>query len=275
MLRPMDGRAWLARDVPGWRWVGMVAWRQEIVRGILERLHVGGGVGNVARTEVEQAVYKFWSLMDMPSTRVRAAYLADRDIWTNADILSFQLFLVKLDLCFSHPVTGNGGCGLAHLLLTQTSLASLWYLLSGRIQLDYDKTEALVRRTYLTEDLDTETYEWLEHENDSGVREESWGIMMKEGRETHGERMESAVDMVIEEGVRRELHVQQDLLGCVLYGHIDDNGGNFPRVKSRGKEMALVEIEGWPSMRERHEAMMSLERRFEVEIVWGSYDQVL
>lgn len=236
----------------------MVSAREGVVKGILTALGCAG-VGDL-EYGVEEAVFKLWSLMDMPSTPVRMAYLQDKEIWSDANIADFWRFLVKLDMRFAHPVTGNGGCGMAHLLLTQHSLSMLHDVLIGKIKLDYDKTGALVRRTYWSEDLDTETYEWLLDAEDAMVPELFWGIMMREGREPYGERMESVVDMVIAEGVRRELHLQGRLLEFVVGGHVDGDGRNLARRGERGRGKK-VEMKGWPSKVERDEAIANLDKK--------------
>jgi hypothetical protein len=211
---------------------------------------------------VEEAVYKFWGLMEMKTTRMRDAFLWDREIWTDVDVLNFQAFLIKLDMLFSDPVLGNGSCGLSHLLLTQKSLSTLAYVLSGKIKLDYDTTTDMVIRTYLMEELDTDALPWLDDEVDNGVPEEWWGTMMREGWHMDGARMESAVDMVIMEGIRRELHVQQYFLDFVLHGHVDNYGRNMPVVRKWRRDKKVLESKGWPGKEARQKAIADLDKRF-------------
>jgi hypothetical protein len=261
MLRPMDGRAWLARDVPGFRWVGMVLWRQGVVRGILSELAISG---QRVPAGMEGAVCKLWVLMEMTTAGMRGAFVRDGAIWTDADVVLVQMLAVKLDMRFSDPTVGNGASGLAHLLLTQRSLSALWYVLTGRVRLDYDKTTDLVIRTYLTGELDLDANPWLDDEVENGVPEEWWGIQMREGWHPEGGKMESAVDMVIAEGVRRGLHVQQYLLDFVLYGYLDDDGRNAKVARRWRGDRKVVEVEGWPGKEERVNAIQSLDVRFGV-----------
>ncbi|KAF2826591.1 hypothetical protein CC86DRAFT_266524, partial [Ophiobolus disseminans] len=216
MLRPMDGREWLARDVPGWAWVGMVLSRQSLVRCILSDLALEGcktGPG------AEEALYKFWVVMELRSTHVRRAFLADGDIWSDADIQSFHLFLLKLDMRFSDPLTSHGYCALSHALLTQRSLKPLATVLSHGNKLTYDTVSAMLVQTYPMHELDTDAFPWLDDDVDTGIPPTQWGMMMKEGWSVDGARMESCVDLVVEEGVRRELHVQGRLLEFVEFGY--------------------------------------------------------
>lgn len=261
MLRPMDGRSWLARDVPGFRWIGMVLWRERIIRGILTRLAMDG---HRVPEGTMPALMKFWCLMEMKSTAVRQAFLQDRDIWTDADLAYMQLFLVKLDMRFADPILGNGICELSHMLLTQKSLNTLWQVLTGKLKLDYDSTTDMIVRTYLTEDLDTDNQPWLDDEIDNGVPEEDWGIMCREGWHMDGPRMEPAVDMVVTEGIRRGLNVQQHYLDFVLYGHVSPSTGNNLPVPRRLRRDTAVVIpgEGWPQKTLSERLVATLDDRF-------------
>ncbi|KAH7071095.1 hypothetical protein BKA63DRAFT_535087 [Paraphoma chrysanthemicola] len=259
MLRPMDGRHWLARDVPGLRWVGMVLWRQRVVRGFLSEL---GVAGHKVPSRMFSAVCKFWVVMEMRTTRMREAFLRDTEIWTDEDVLLVQMLLVKLDMRFADPTLGNGAVGLSHMLLTQRSLSTLYYVLVGKLKLDYDGATDMVVRTYLTGELDLDEYSWLGDELENGVPVEWWGIQMREGWHPDGLKMESAVDMVIAEGVRRGLNVQQYLLDFVLYGYLDENGKNAKVARRWRGNRRIVEEEGLPGKEERHAAIKSMDARF-------------
>ncbi|KAH7067860.1 hypothetical protein FB567DRAFT_508818 [Paraphoma chrysanthemicola] len=259
MLRPMDGRVWLARDVPGLRWVGMVLWREWIVRGILSAL---GVAGHRVPARMFGALCKFWVVMEMRTTKMREAFLRDTEIWSDEDVLLVQMLLVKLDMRFADATLGNGAMGLSHMLLTQRSLSTLYYVLVGKVKLDYDGTTDMVVRTYLTGELDLEEYSWLDDEAENGVPEEWWGIQMREGWHPDGLKMESAVDMVIAEGVRRGLNVQQYLLDFVLYGYLDEDGKNGKVVRRWRGNKRIVEEDGLPGKEERNAAIKSLDARF-------------
>lgn len=261
MLRPMDEREWLARDVPGFRWVGMILWRQNTVRSILTTLSLEG---HRVPASCEGALMKFWGLMELSTTKLRLSFLEDNEIWTDTDIINIQLFFVKLDMRFSDPILGNGVCQLGSLLLGQRSLSTLWKVLSGKLKLDYDNTSDIVVKTYLSEDLDVEAHPWLEDEGDTGVPEEQWGLLNLEGWHEDGIKMEHAVNMVITEGVRRGLNVQQYYLDFVMYGWVDEKTGeNFPipRQLRRDKKVKSAS-EGWPSKELRQGTIKKLDVRF-------------
>jgi hypothetical protein len=262
LMRPMDSREWLARDVPGWRWVGMCMWRQSVVRSILTELAIAG---HRVPAGVEVSLYKFWVLMETPTSAARTAYLQDSGIWTDQNIRHFSLFLVKLDMYFcSNPILGSGPCSLSHLLLSQKSLSTLHHVLNGKITLTYDTTTDMLIRTYLTSDLDTDAFSWIDDEIDNGIPEEYWGILMREDWDSEGERMECAVDMVVAEGVRRELHVQKHLLDFVMYGHVDNDGKNEKVVRRWSGDRKTMEREGWPGVGVREKTIKELDERFGV-----------
>jgi hypothetical protein len=249
----------------------MCCWRQSVVRGICTRLALAGH--RVAKG-TEEALYKFWMLMETKRSAVRDAYLSDTAVWSDADIRAVQALVVKLDMHFTHPILGNGAASLAHLLLSQKSLSTLAYVLSGRIKLTYDTTTDMVIRTYLMEELDTDTFPWIDDEVDNGVPEEYWGILMKEGWDMQGMRMENALDMIFSEGIKRELQVQRHLLDFVMYGHVNDDGTTLPVVRRWRGDRKIVEREGWPGMGVREKLTKDLDERFRVVRSRGGKGQI-
>ncbi|KAF1918605.1 hypothetical protein BDU57DRAFT_511300, partial [Ampelomyces quisqualis] len=187
--------------------------------------------------------------MEMKEGMQREAYLRDGDVWRDQDFFWFAFFLTRLDLRLSDPVLGSAPGHLSHLLLSQKSLSTLYHVLTRTIVLDYDLTTDFVIRTYLPEDLDTDAFPWLDDEVDNGVPEEWWGIQMRQGWEIDGERMESAVDMVIEEGIRRHLHIQRWLVDFVMWGY---------------GEGEATKKDTWPAKRKREKIIKGLDERFGV-----------
>lgn len=244
MLRPMDGREWLARDVPGFRWIGMVLWRQRVVHSILTELALESHRVPVG---TEGALMKYWAVMEMPSTAMREAFLQDKDIWTDDDIYNFALFHVKLDMRFTHPVIGSGTGALSYMLLTQKSLSVLWKVLTGRKKLDHNMLTDMMVRTWPMADLETDIHTWLDDEADNGVPRDEWGLMMKEDWHPDADRMDSAVDLIIDEGLRRDLNVLEHLMDMMIYGHANEKTGknfNMPRLaRSQDGRVEVVSAE--------------------------------
>ncbi|EMD67134.1 hypothetical protein GGP41_007062 [Bipolaris sorokiniana] len=261
MLRPMNERQWLARDVPGFRWIGMILWRQNIVRSILTIL---GMEGHRVPAACEATLMKFWCLMEMKSTKLRLSFLNDKEIWADADIINFQLLLVKLDMRFSDPVLGNGCCQLASMLLSQKSLSTLWKVLSGKLKLNYEKTTNMVAKTYHADDVDIQM-QVLIHDLMDG-EDDPLGPLAHEGWHRDGAKMEHAVDMVIAEGIRRDLHVQKYYVDFILYGFTDERTGkNVPLPRQlRGEKNVKVPSGGWPEKKLRDDTIKELDVLFGV-----------
>ncbi|XP_014558820.1 hypothetical protein COCVIDRAFT_35870 [Bipolaris victoriae FI3] len=259
MLRPMDERQWLARDVPGFRWVGMILWRQKIVRSILTILSMEG---HRVPAACEATLMKFWCLMEMKTTKLRLSFLKDKEIWADADIINFQLLLVKLDMRFSDPILGNGCCQLASLLLGQKSLSTLWKVLSGKLKLGYDTLSSMVVRTYHADDLDAQMHAMFQNMTDE--EEDPLGILAREGWHRDGAKMEHAVDMVIAEGIRRDLHVQKYYMDFILYGFMDERTGkNVPVPRQlRGEKNVNLPSEEWPEKKLRDDTIKKMDVLF-------------
>lgn len=259
MLRPMDERQWLARDVPGFRWVGMILWRQKIVRSILTILSMEG---HRVPAACEATLMKFWCLMEMKTTKLRLSFLKDKEIWADADIINFQLLIVKLDMRFSDPILGNGCCQLASLLLGQKSLSTLWKVLSGKLKLGYDTLSSMVVRTYHADDLDAQMHAMFQNMTDE--EEDPLGILAREGWHRDGAKMEHAVDMVIAEGIRRDLHVQKYYMDFILYGFMDERTGkNVPVPRQlRGEKNVNLPSEEWPEKKLRDDTIKKMDVLF-------------
>ena len=240
----MDGRPHLARDIPGLRWAKMVIQRDAVVRNVLTDL-AEQGLRVPAATKT--ALMKFWLLMEAKRSTVRAAFLADAKVWTDDDLLALLHFVVKLDMRIQHPVFGNGSCALSHMLLSQKTLTQLHDLLKGTVTFDYDDGSEMLVKTYLAEDLDTDTHAWLDDELDNGVPFEQHGVLSREEWHMDGERLEPAIDMVTMEALNRGLEPQRYLLEWIMYGFMDyRTGSNIPAPRQWRHEPTMhVPKEPW------------------------------
>ncbi|KAF2113573.1 hypothetical protein BDV96DRAFT_578063 [Lophiotrema nucula] len=227
LLKPMDGRSHLARDIPGLRWVNMILSREKVVQEILTLLALEG---HRVPAQTKGVLMKFWVVMERTSQGVREAFLADRGIWKDEDILLFQLLLVKLDMRIGCPVDGHGCGALSHLLLTQKSLIRLRNVLAGR---DLDEAlDDIITKTYLEDDFDNDNFPLLIDHVQDGVPPHMFGELSHENWEgTSNETMESAVDLVIMEGMKRRLNIQFWLPDFVTAGWLDHEGKNLPRPR--------------------------------------------
>ncbi|KAF1969617.1 hypothetical protein BU23DRAFT_582526 [Bimuria novae-zelandiae CBS 107.79] len=245
MLRPMDGRPHLARDIPSLRWTKMVMYREHVIKSILTILAIDGH--RVPR-ETNTTLMKFWLLMEMNTSSLRSAFLSDKTIWADQDIYFFHLLSMKLDMYFNHPVRGHGMVDLSHMMLTQKTLTPLYKMLAGHETMDYDDGVDLMIKTYHEMDLDLDENPWLADEVETGIPTEESGILMKEGWDPEGDRMDSPVDMVGMEGVRRGLDTQMYLIDFLTYGYYDREAKQNIAAPRRwwGEEKVGTPPEPWP-----------------------------
>ncbi|KAF2871283.1 hypothetical protein BDV95DRAFT_494585 [Massariosphaeria phaeospora] len=266
LLKPMDGRPHLARDIPSLRWTKMVLWRERVVYDILTHLALAGFR---VPASLKVLLMKFWVLMETRTTATRTAFLRDPDVWSDADIIHFYIFVVKLDMRFQDPVRGTGTCGLSHLLLTQKTLSWLRDILAGSVDFDYDDLSDLLIRTYPSAELDTANHAWLDDEVDAGMPFEEFGRLMTEGRVVDGRRMESPVDMLVMEGVRRGLGLHRYLWDFLLWGCVEwETGENVPVPRRLLRDRGVGDRgEGWPRERERRGVVNAARKRYGAVVV--------
>jgi hypothetical protein len=264
MLRPMDGRPHLARDIPSLRWTQMVIYRDSVVNNILTMLAVDGH--RVPR-ETHVVLMKFWLLMEMNNTDIREAFVTDRTVWTDQDLYLFQLFLVKLDMHLSHPVYTHGFIDLTHMLLTQKTLSTMSRILAGQQAMDYDDVTDMLIKTYHEQDLDLDTHTWLADETENGVSIDDTGLLSRENWELEGGRMYSPVDMVCTEAILRELDAQQYLIDFMTYGYIDlDKKQNLPAPRRwRGEKKITVPREPWPLLSATNDLLATLDKKYDIK----------
>ncbi|KAK7189003.1 uncharacterized protein CC84DRAFT_1260016 [Paraphaeosphaeria sporulosa] len=273
MLRPMDGRPHLARDIPSLRWTQMVIHRDNVVRTILTILATNGH--RVPR-ETYIVLMKFWLLMEMNNTTLRTTFLADNTIWTNQDLYFFHLFLMKLDMHFNHPVHNHGFIDLSHMLLTQKTLSTLHNVLVGQQTLDYDDLTDMLIRTYHEEDLDLDTNPWLADPEEHGVVADNMGTLSREGWIFEGESMHSPVDLVRIEAIDRGLDIQEYLIDFMMYGYIDpDRKQNVAAPRRwRHEKKILVPKEPWPIPSATTGLLATLDKRYDITQEGGDLKNV-
>ncbi|KAH7135293.1 hypothetical protein B0J11DRAFT_413328, partial [Dendryphion nanum] len=232
-LKPMDGRHHLSRDIPSIRWIKMVMHRDTVLREIMTYLALDGY--RFPRTTFT-TLAKFWALMEFRKQAQREAFVSDLKVWTDADIYRFQHFLVKLDMRFGNPIHGKGMCQLSRLLLSQRSMTVLRDILAGYIPMDYVSLCEMVIRTIPTQQLDNTTDPWINQDVGGLIPFREWGVMSQEDWKQSGKRLDFGVDLVIMEGIKRELHVEASFADFVASGFIDSNTGKNRGLLGMGKD---------------------------------------
>ncbi|KAF2202625.1 hypothetical protein GQ43DRAFT_368735, partial [Delitschia confertaspora ATCC 74209] len=243
-LKPMDNRAQLARDVPSLRWAQMVIYRERVVHDILTTLALAGLHVPRATTRV---LLKFWACNELPTQGQRENFLADKSIWSDAELFVFRHFCVKLDMAISNPVFGRGACRLSRLLLSQKSWTLLRDLLIGQRMETLEGLGEIMMRTYQTEDMDVESHPILADEIESGVVLHEWGLLTREKGLFDHDVMQTSVRLLEKEIIRRGLRVDRWIPQMVVWGFIrPKTGENIPRRMSMRRRVVLPD-EGFPT----------------------------
>lgn len=271
MLRPMDGRPHLARDIPTLRWSKMVVYRDIITRMILTKLALEG---HRVPHQTHVVLMKFWVLMGTNTSRNRMHLIRDRSIWSDQDITFFFLFLMKLDMYFNHPVIGRGSTEMSHMLLTQKSLVPLVQVLTGSwiVEWDYDQATQMLMTTFPYNELPHDRIAWMRDESIHEIPERERGILMKEEWHPEGDRMDSPIELLTREAWDRCLDLEFDLPSFVIYGYIDEETGeNIPVPRwHRCEDKVTVPKEPWPKESVRQDMIKKLDAKFGVQAPKGT-----
>ncbi|CAK7211468.1 hypothetical protein SBRCBS47491_001136 [Sporothrix bragantina] len=102
--REFQGRSPQVPMAPTLRYVGMLASRERKVRDIVAMLARAGH--RLPRTSATATLKKMWLLMDIPTNGGRVLVLKDKELFTDLDLLTMQMFHVKLVLHFHDPLMG-------------------------------------------------------------------------------------------------------------------------------------------------------------------------
>lgn len=108
------------RDVPTFRWLKLLEFREATVQSILVELALKGHRLPRAASLVMK---KVWFLMDISDTRRRIGVVHNVQLWSNSDLYLASMFFMKLDMAVTDPVNGKGERRIRQLLLAQRSLS--------------------------------------------------------------------------------------------------------------------------------------------------------
>ncbi|GAB7351087.1 hypothetical protein MBLNU459_g1557t3 [Dothideomycetes sp. NU459] len=242
-----DKTAQKVRDVPSFRWLKMVAYRESVSREIIGWLAYHGH--RVPRHEGVDAVKKMWFLLDMPISAPRVALIHNSAYFTPATLVVLQTLFVKLDMLYTDPVRASGGeHRMREMLLAERSLTTLWNYLRGADGTSrLDVVRLWVRHGYkrpqplrpLTEQAQKE---WEERQKlpIMGVPAllvgrwgfECWGL----GKN----RLIRPDELVAKEGVRRRLGLQREYMRMVASGYLGLNLEALPVVKKEDVVLSLI-----------------------------------
>ncbi|KAI4284202.1 MAG: hypothetical protein L6R35_004967 [Caloplaca aegaea] len=207
------------RYVPGFQWLGMILFRERTVNNIVGCLEKEGLMLPQATT---LTIKKIWFTMDLPTNAQRGKLIRNTDYWTDQDLYLATLFITKLDMLLTCPMTGEGDLGLRKMLLGQRSLATLASVLKREAMRDqYEMLKMAVEFNYsLTNEQKQLNLPVL------GIKPKQVGMLQYEGWGKNPIVLFQQVDtLAVMESVRRGLDMPRHYLDMILYGFVDKGPG--------------------------------------------------
>lgn len=235
------------RDVPSFRWLKMVAYRESVSREIIGWLAVHGH--RVPRHEGVAAVKKMWFLIDIPISAPRVALIHNTAYFPANTLIVLQTMFIKLDMLYTDPLRSAGGeYRMREMLLSERSLTTLWNYLRGADGTSrLDITRLWIRHGYrrpqpvrpMTQQQQTE-YEAKAKMPIMGVPAklvgrwgfECWGLGQN--------RLIRPDELVAKEGVRRRLNLQREYLRMISSGYLGLGLEALPVVKKENVVLSLI-----------------------------------
>ena len=213
MMRPLARIPYQARWVPSFRWLRMIIYREGVVDEIIDCL---GSEGLFLPSSARLALKKIWFTLDIGDTRRRISLIHNERFWTDKDLVAATIFLVKLDMRFTDPRTGNGEIGLRRMLLAQPGgLTPLLHVLKRQtLRSPLDMLRLFIRWQYRPRPP-------VAHLTILGIPADQIGTGHYEGWGIRPERLMGIDTLVTRETVRRNLCLELDLLEMILYGFVD------------------------------------------------------
>ncbi|KAL9595424.1 MAG: hypothetical protein Q9179_004988 [Wetmoreana sp. 5 TL-2023] len=207
------------RHVPGFQWLKMVLWRESVVDDIVACLESEGLMLPAATT---MTIKKMWFTMDIPTNERRANIMHNKTYWTERDLYLATLFITKLDMLLTCPMTGEGDLGLRKMLLGQRSLSTLAKVLKREeMRHSYEMMQMIVAWNY-----DISPEERALSLPLLGVPPDRVGMLQYEGWGANPGVLFHQIDMLVTmECVRRGIDMPAHYLDMVFYGFVDKRVG--------------------------------------------------
>ncbi|KAL8858596.1 MAG: hypothetical protein Q9178_004890 [Gyalolechia marmorata] len=207
------------RHIPGFQWLKMVLFREDVVNNIVSCLEKECLMLPAATT---LTIKKIWFFMDLSTNKLRDGLVRNPDYWPEQDLYLAHLFITKLDMLFTNPLTGNADLGLRKMLLAQRSLSTLSLTLQRKtLRNSYEMLKMLIAYNYTRSAQQRQLNEPI-----FGVPPNKVGMLQWEGWGRNvGTRFHQIDEVLVWECVRRGLDLPAHLLDMVLYGFVDKRTG--------------------------------------------------
>ena len=202
------------RWVPSFKWLRMILFREAVVDDIVRSLYYEG---HRLPKRASLAIKKIWFTLDVPDNRRRIALMHNHQFWTSQDLFVATMFIVKLDMRLTCPVSGNGETLLRRMLLNQRSLSTLARVLRREeLKNQLDLLRMIVRYSYVPGRPPKNSVLGVPPHEVGRLSYEGWG---------RGRVKFLGVDHLIAgESCKRELNLGASYIDFVLYGYIRKTG---------------------------------------------------
>ena len=183
------------------------------------------------------ALRKIWLTMDIATNAKRVGLMHNEKFWTDEDLWMATMVFIKLDMRLTDPVDGNGEVGLARLLWGQRSLTTMWRFLKGEIWTSrLEVLRAWVAHCWRPSPVNRDcTLLGLAPEEVGAGELEGWGVGRKVGDE-YGDKMLRVDQLVAQETVRRDMHLEREVMTMFLWGWVDPETGNNLPIPAKEEE---------------------------------------
>lgn len=207
------------RFVPGFHWLRMVVFRERTVDEIVACLEQEGLMLPQAAT---LTIKKIWFTIDLSTNDLRDRLMHNEKFWTDQDLYLAHLFITKLDMFFTCPITGDADLGLRKMLLGQRSLSTLAAVLKrDKMQNEYEMLKMAIEWNHRPSMLQLQLDQPL-----LGVPMIKVGTLQYEGWGINRGVLFHQIDTLVTlEGLRRGLDMPSHILDMVLYGFVDKGPG--------------------------------------------------
>ena len=210
--RPNLEREGEIRDVPSFRWVRMVEYRENVVNSIIRLL---AAEGHRLPRKASITIKKIWFTMDIGDSARRIGLFRNTEFWTDEDLCLATMFFIKLDMRFTDPMDGDGETGLRRLLMAQRGLSVLHRVLMGEeLENTFDLLRLYVETMFVPPPE-------LRGKAICGVPAKLVGKLCLEGWGRRQRKLVQLHELVMSESIRRNLGMEHRYMDFLIWGNID------------------------------------------------------
>ncbi|KAL6722159.1 hypothetical protein ACLMJK_001266 [Lecanora helva] len=221
------------RDIPSFRWLRMVLYREEVVNNILRCLL---NAGHRMPRSASLAIKKVWFTMDIPDNARRIGLMHNEAFWTGNDLFMATMFFLKLDMHLTDPNSGNGEMGLRKMLLGQRSMSTLMRALKREeMRTQVELLRMIVRYSYSPGQQTDTPIMGIPGKDVGRLRYEGWG---------EGQRLFVPVDeLVMKEAIRRKMRLYDFYTDMMIWGYINKKTWQDVRTPMPAKVTDLHDLD--------------------------------